>query len=354
MRRTIALVELVPRALVPPTATRMRVSVTGYFSCKDMYEKTFYKYQVKVSNGDLEWTVAKRYSQFNELAVALGEAWRSGLTKARQKGLRPLPKIPGKRYLGSTKVSFLRQRQAELQKYLRLLTVHPWASEQAPFLSFTGMLSDTRNQSKAAGRHVIHVSRLEDFAQPGDVVLFKSSNTMSGLQRVATRSEWDHCGVVVELRRHRLHLLESTGDGVGCYPLAGRIRAYAIEFAQYMTIRRLRGPRRRKFRTALREFTASVNGAKYSLGIKKLLTKQTFEASKGSGFFCSELVAACWQESGVMHGDKAPNSYWPTDFSEGGKAEAALKDGYRLEGAVLIDTRVVEVARATNKEGEES
>ena len=51
---------------------------------------------------------------------------------------------------------------------------------------------------------------------------------------------------------------------------------------------------------------------------------------------------------------KAPNSYWPTDFSEGGKAEGALKDGYRLEGAVLIDTRVVEVARATNKEGEES
>ncbi len=96
----------------------------------------------------------------------------------------------------------------------------------------------------------------------------------------------------------------------------------------------------------MKEFTASVKGAKYNLGIRKLLTKQTFEASAERGFFCSELVAAAWQETKVLNVDKAANQFWPTDFAEGGVVEKSLAPGWTLEPTVLIDTRVLEVGRS--------
>ena len=201
------------------------------------------------------------------------------------------------------------------------------------------------------GRNIIHVSRLAEFVTIGDVILFKSANFVSGIQRAATRSEWDHCGIVVSKSHGQLYLLESTGDGVGCYPFTNRIRAYGIEFAQYMAVRRIIGPpRRRQFQTKLREFTAQVNGAKYKLDFKKLVSSQPLEKSldsKKGGFFCSELVAAAWQELNIMKDDKAPNAYWPTDFEEGGNIEKSFHEKWALESIVLIDTRVNEVARAS-------
>ena len=48
-----------------------------------------------------------------------------------------------------------------------------------------------------------------------------------------------------------------------------------------------------------------------------------------------------------MKNDKPPNSFWPTDFAEGGSIDLKLFDSYSLEPPVLIDTRVVEVSRAS-------
>ena len=349
IQTTIAMIELIPIDIVPPNSTTMIMTIPTYFPAKDMFDKTFYKYRIKVSNGSLDWKVQRRFKQFVEMNDELTKLWNTTLTKAQQNNLRPLPKLPKKTFLlqKNTSLKFLSARRIKLEKYITLLKIHPWGSFQVPYLSFTGLLSNTRDEKEAEGRHVIHVSRLHEFVKVGDVVLFKSANLMSGLQRVATRSEWDHCGIVVKLRRS-LYLLESTGDGVGCYPLTNRIRAYGVEFAQYMAVRRLIGPRSRNFISSLIEFTNLVNGTKYKLGFKKLMTSQTLEKSMSEkgGLFCSELVAAAWQEIKCMKNDKAPNSYWPTDFGENGKIDEALNDAFMLEPVVLIDTRVVEVARA--------
>ena len=104
------------------------------------------------------------YKEFDAFYTDLREAWQA-LSKARRRELRPLPKLPPKRILGSTKTRFLTMRQEGLGRFLRLLAVHPWASEQVSFLSFTGMLSDTRTREAAEGRNVIHLSRLLDFAK---------------------------------------------------------------------------------------------------------------------------------------------------------------------------------------------
>ena len=52
----------------------------------------------------------------------------------------------------------------------------------------------------AAGtpRAVVHVSRLRSLLRPGDLVLFRSANSLSGLQRTFTRAEYDHCAIVVD------------------------------------------------------------------------------------------------------------------------------------------------------------
>ena len=212
--------------------------MNGYFACKDMYDKTFHKYEISVSTGDLQWIVSKRYKEFDAFHSSLREAWQA-LNKSQRRDLRPLPKMPPKKIIGSTKTRFLIERQKGLGRFLSLLAVHPWASEHASFLSFTGMLSDTRTSEAAEGRNVIHLSRILDFVkvshilvsllrlitffccassfahfypahattpsntyassfsypmlyQPGDVVLFQSANKLAGLQRGVTWSEWDH------------------------------------------------------------------------------------------------------------------------------------------------------------------
>ena len=96
----------------------------------------------------------------------------------------------------------------------------------------------------------------------------------------------------------------------------------------------------------MKDFVSSVQGAKYNLGIRKLLTKQTFEASAEKGFFCSELVAAAWQKTKILNREKAANKFWPTDFAEGGVVEKSLMQGWTLGPTVLIDTRVLEVGRS--------
>lgn len=39
---------------------------------------------------------------------------------------------------------------------------------------------------------VVHFSVLKQYLRCGDVLLFKCANTISGLQRTVTGSEWDH------------------------------------------------------------------------------------------------------------------------------------------------------------------
>ena len=118
------------------------------------------------------------------------------------------------------------------------------------------------NGNGANGRSVIHISQLRSVVKWGgelvnaemkhphtpltnsysgtDIILFRCANAVSGMQRLATGAEWDHIGIVVKRKHSKiLELLESTGDGVGCYPLMNRLKAYGTEFTSYMAIRSL-------------------------------------------------------------------------------------------------------------------
>ena len=100
------------------------------------------------------------------------------------------------------------------------------------------MLNTARNQER---RSVIHISKLLDWCDIGDLVLFRTLNPLSAIQRFGTASEWDHIGmVVISPINNRRALLEATGEGVTCYPLIGRLRAYSRGYAERMAVRHLR------------------------------------------------------------------------------------------------------------------
>lgn len=100
-----------------------------------------------------------------------------------------------------------------------------------------GMLNTSRNQQR---RSVIHVSKLLDWCDVGDIILFRTLNPLSAMQRFGTSSEWDHVGmVVISPINHRRALLEATGEGVTCYPLISRLRAYNRGYAERIGVRHL-------------------------------------------------------------------------------------------------------------------
>lgn len=95
-------------------------------------------------------------------------------------------------------------------------------SKEAPAVSYVNM-----------NRQVIHISQLRGLVKWGDLILFRCANPVSGAQRMVTGAEWDHVALVVKRRFSRtLELLEATGEGVQCYPLVSRLRAYGTEFTR--------------------------------------------------------------------------------------------------------------------------
>ena len=131
----------------------------------------------------------------------------------------------------------------------------------------------TFGENYKGSRQVIHVSKLTDYVQFGDIVVFKSNNFLATMQRKVCSSEWDHVGIIVRRRNNRyLELLESTGDGVSCYPLKNRLRAYMEGYAHQIGVRRLKLSRTPEMQKALSDFAMQVNGKPYALTLSKLIS----------------------------------------------------------------------------------
>ena len=259
-------------------------------------------------------------------------------------------------------------RKNQLDNFLKQLLLISEAISNRHIVSFLGALRAVESPSEAGkSRQMIHVSNIEDHASWGDVILFRCSNPVSGLQRLATGSEWDHVGVVVQLfQSGRLLLLESTVEGVTAIPLKIRLEAYAhFKVAQYMVIRKYCGRRDPDHLKTLKKFVNESIGVPYGFNISKLLsglrrtrvlesvqqvpseseigaqlkpeevedrnistvsspphhsgttTPSSSAATKQKSFFCSELVAAALIASGQIPETYNPTSFWPGSFSMG-------------------------------------
>ncbi|KDO26805.1 hypothetical protein SPRG_08095 [Saprolegnia parasitica CBS 223.65] len=322
--------ELVPSLqlrLVPASSalpTEFELAISSSKTVKDLSEAIYTMYCISVCHGELKWHVTRRYRDFCDLHTQLS----SELSMV-------LPALPPKTWLPSVDEAFVSERQIALESFLRQLLPMPGVMESPRFLSFLGAVSTTSlEHERASGipRDVVHLRILHRFVSVGDLVLFRSKNPMSGVQRSVTGAEWDHVGIVVDAptSRHRLMLLEATGDGVTIFPLVPRILAYTSCFTTYMALRKLSLPPTMDLAdvgSELAAFANQVEGKPYVMTIGKLVKQEETNATL-SGFFCSELIAAALKHVGLLDTDLAAANF--------GRAalRAAAKSTRRWRGAV--------------------
>ncbi|KAF0682421.1 Aste57867_25434 [Aphanomyces stellatus] len=335
--------------------TEFDVAITSSKKVVDLSDEVYIMFCITVCHGELKWHITRRFRDFTHMHTLLVKELH--LTASE---LADLPKLPPKTWLPTTDSQFIHERQLLLETYLRQMTLHTGAMQSVAFLSFLGALSSPRLEHEwisGVPRDVIHLRILHRYVELGDILLFQSKNSMSGMQRTVTGAEWDHVAMVVEGPRvpnkaPKFMLLEATGDGVTVMPLVSRILAYNSCFINYIALRKLRMPpsAREAFRTRLLAFLHKVEGKPYSMTLDKLMRPSETNANL-SGFFCSELIAAALKASGLIDDSFAASSFWPGSFGSGQEVdrELARHDAY-LEEEVVIDCRVLEIALANKDE----
>lgn len=324
-------------------------------------------YEIEVCCGGLAWHVERSYEDF----VALDRQLRAGLPAfwSRNAIAYGTASRLGARF-ASTGAAVASERLPGLAAYLDEVT----RSGGREVLKFLGAA-----RASTAARETVHVRRLASLVSSGDLILFRSRETMSAVQRAVTGSDWDHVAVVVQSKATPALklLLEATSDGVSVLPVAARVSGYD---ACRVAVRRLRAPGDPAKRLELMaDFADAVRGHHYGFTLAALVDGVAFRLNpswcvpppppdkppkrelfgcacafvsprEGDSpappkHFCSELVALVLQRVGVIRDDVQAEYFWPGSFAAG-RLDAFLADGFTYGSEIDVDTRLLEVANS--------
>lgn len=180
----------------------------------------------------------------------------------------------------------------------------------------------------------------------GDIILFSGTSLNSVLIEAFTASQWSHIGIVIEdpnvdMRGHPL-LLESvrSEDGVIdalTHPPRSskgvrivRLRSYLQNYkGNVIAVRYLQTEERQKeFAQMMNRILLDVQTTLYGRPYEKrwlefflarFCTMVCAFNQTPDSFFCSELVAHCYQKAGLLQASRATaNSFLPDDFCSTG------------------------------------
>ena len=375
-------------------ACLLSAEVIGWRCSYDANGLEFMVYEVCVQAGELAWRMEKRYSDFKGLEVAVVGSVDVKLplsTTSATVAYGVAAKVLGRRrarygeVVAGSREQALSSYAASVCEAFNSQKLSPLA--EAAVLSFFGAARQLPPLTE------IHSRRLPTFVKTGDLVLFRSKERVSGLQRCVTGSTWDHVAVVVESAPlaeevHSLKLLlEATCDGVARVPIAQRVRGYE---AHRVAVRRLRAPenedpiqaRDRAERVAA--FAESVDGSDYAFGFKSLFDgiakgfkggqkKSCDKCSQGKSlspsssasevtclfcapkksseppptFFCSQLTAHALQVAGVLRDDILTEAFWPGTFAS--DVDGLLAPGFSYEDDLQVDTLILDLAHSAHR-----
>ena len=176
----------------------------------------------------------------------------------------------------------------------------------------------------------ISESDFKNMACTGDLLLFRGKDLVSKIQRIITKSEYDHVAFILKYSSGKIGLFEATGvEGVSIV-FWDDFRFYQWEkLYTRLVYRRLEFDRSEDALERLEKFIRTVNGKKYRISASKLMSnKIDKEPEDKRGFFCSELVAMAFKAIGLLPETPPASKYWPGDFAE-------PKPIKLLKGAVL-------------------
>mmetsp|Transcript_12777 Transcript_12777/g.23788 ORF Transcript_12777/g.23788 Transcript_12777/m.23788 type:complete len:353 (+) Transcript_12777:419-1477(+) len=152
-------------------------------------------------------------------------------------------------------------------------------------------------------------------ADTGDILLFRSQDASSKLQRALTFSKYDHVAMIIRYATGELALLESTSlDGVAIVRWQDFIDYRWHLLYQMIVYRHLETERNEEMVQKLEDFICRVKGMQYLLNPFGII-KQRDPTGPSQGYFCSQLVASAYKEIGVLHSSVVSVSVLPGHFS---------------------------------------
>lgn len=134
---------------------------------------------------------------------------------------------------------------------------------------------------------------LENIADSGDIILFKSKGGVARLQRTFTRGQYDHVALLLKFGNGNIGVLESTG-GLGVTVINWRVFLVRKWYELYpiIAVRRLQNVQRNQDRMQkLEKWVRETIGKPYELTLSTLRGKEAQH-----GYMCSQLVFANYFE----------------------------------------------------------
>jgi hypothetical protein len=152
-------------------------------------------------------------------------------------------------------------------------------------------------------------------ADTGDILLFRSLDATSKLQRVVLSSKYDHVALVIRYSNGELALLESTSmDGVSIVRWQDFMVYRWHLLYQWIVFRHLETTRDEEMVLRLQDFICKVKGMQYLINPISLIQRRD-PTGPDQGFFCSQLVASAYKAIDVLHPAVASVSVLPGHFS---------------------------------------
>ncbi len=165
-------------------------------------------------------------------------------------------------------------------------------------------------------------SGFRDIAETGDLLLFQSKSMASNLQRILTRSAFDHVALLVKFPDGRLVIFEALREnGVTLCDWDRFMTRKWHSLYNRIVYRKLAHSRTSKFTEILEDFIRQTLGKPFKINPIKLLraTNENDHSHKikdSKSFFCSELVATAYKRLGLLDHQRAASKYWPGEFSQ--------------------------------------
>ncbi|SCO92995.1 conserved Plasmodium protein, unknown function [Plasmodium malariae] len=181
----------------------------------------------------------------------------------------------------------------------------------------------------------ISVDVFESIADTGDIVLFRSNVVSAKLQRMLTRGEYDHIGMILRNDKNNLFLLEALSNmGIVLTPWDLFRKNRWNEAYARIALRRLTWDNSEENLRNLLNFLKNTIGKKYNLKIINFITPKS---AGTDSYFCSELIGECWKIMGVIPLSTTCSYIWPSNFSEKFEEKIKLQSGCQLNNELCID-----------------
>ncbi|EAR84066.2 PH domain protein (macronuclear) [Tetrahymena thermophila SB210] len=191
---------------------------------------------------------------------------------------------------------------------------------------------------------LISEHQFKQICDTGDILLFKNNSIGSAIQRTLTTSQYDHVGMILKYKCGKIVLFESNlKNGVNLTPWEQISASDWSNQFEKIAYRKLNYKKTQKQIQGFFNFMKITLGKQFDISTKqvlksagdricriqsistqesksRILNENNIElqdlCNKKESYFCSELIASCYQYNSLLPLNALSDQYWPVDFSE--------------------------------------